>query len=178
MTSGKFMLHYMQFHSTSLPPHLLTFPLPSTLSPKAYGINTSDKLPSQLSFTVASERMQIVIQCLTPPLFLSLSHPAFISLQLVMDVFIVWLSESFTSSYCFSQRHGEKPLIHPTYTWTNMHAAYDYQVARFASQPTTTQTKLSWKDCHDSAKKKETDETSVRMSSPLLNLCIDRTQSF
>lgn len=107
------MLHYMQFHSTSLPPHLLlTFPLPSTLSPKAYGINTSDKLPSQLSFTVASERMQIVIQCLTPPLFLSLSHPAFISLQLVMDVFIVWLSESFTSSYCFSQRHGEKSLTH------------------------------------------------------------------
>lgn len=165
MTSGKFMLHYMQFHSTSLPPHLLTFPLPSTLSPKAYGINTSDKLPSQLSFTVASERMQIVIQCLTPPLFLSLSHPAFISLQLVMDVFIVWLS--FTSSYCFSQRHGEKPLIHPTYTWTNMYAAYDYQVARFASQPTTTQTKLSWKDCHDSAKKKR----QMKLLSECLLLC-------
>lgn len=53
-------------------------------------------------------------------------------------------------------RDMEKNLWHTqTYTWTNTHkhTPHNFLVARFASGPRTTQSKLSWKDCHDNAER-------------------------
>lgn len=54
-----------------------------------------------------------------------------------------WRKTSYTSDL-----HMDKHVQYAAYNHM-----YIYQVARFASQPTTTQTKLSWKDCHDGAKR-------------------------
>lgn len=114
-----------------LSPHKLFFSLPL----RAYGINTSDRLSSQ-PFTLASERMQIVIQRSPPPLPPSLSSLHTWS----WPFFILWFSAGFTSMHCFLPWDMEKK---PSYTLrlkheqTRAHSQHNYLVARFAGGPKT-----------------------------------------
>lgn len=113
---------YTPLHAFSqpLPASPQTLPLRLTQSLKACGINTSDKLSSQPSFTVASERMQIVIQRFTqvpssPPPLLSSLHSR--SWPFLYFDFLHALPHRIAFP-----RDMRKNLLHTlTYTWTDTH---------------------------------------------------------
>lgn len=67
------------------------------------------------------------------------------------------------TSYTLRLTHGQ----------THSHTPHNYLVARFAGGPRTTQSKLSWKDCHDNAERMDTKKGEGRgwVENRCQNLC-------